>query len=113
MPLLSPAFKFVRSTGRCEPSCNGGLFHHRGKSLIERGIARNVEHLVRQFVKHRARKLCIAPAEHRVQNRVGKMTERRIGGHSSDRYIVTPRRSPAGVPAGSALGEVAAINHTT
>ena len=62
-------------------------------------------------MKNDRRQFDVVPAQHRVQDRIVEMPQRRIGSHAADAYVKTPPAQLSGKRVRAALDEIPAIRH--
>ncbi len=94
---------------RGEPALDAEFLDGRGERLVETGVALDVDDLVRQLMKQHGHELHVVPAQHRAQDRVPQLAERRIRRHAADRDIETARSQPPRLALGVRLLEIAAV----
>jgi len=73
-----------------QPAAHAFFLHRRRERLVEIGVIRYVQHLVRELMKNDRRQFDVVPAQHRAQDRIVEVPERRIGGHAADAYVKAP-----------------------
>jgi hypothetical protein len=75
------------ASGGCQPAPHAFALDRDRERLVERGIALDVDNVVRKLMEHEPGKLGIAPADERGEQRVVEHAERRIRGHAIDECV--------------------------
>ena len=77
-----------RQVATLEPAREPSLLDRHGECLVERGVARHVHDLVREFMEQRADRVFGTAAQHRTDVRIGESPQRRVRGDAADRDVV-------------------------
>ena len=75
-----------------EPAADPRFLDHARERLVELAVAGDVETLVRKLMEDRADEARVPPAEHRAEQRVREVAQRRVRRHAFDRRVVAPGR---------------------
>ena len=105
-PLIAPR-------ARPEPALHAKLLDGARKRFAERGIARQVQQLVRQFVEQQRHQSGVVAAEHGAQHRIVEDAEGRIGRHAADENILAFGPELRGLRPGATFREVTAIGNAS
>ena len=87
------------------------LLDKRGKRLVELGVVLHIELLMRQFMEDQRGQAFVAPAHHRIEDRVVEPAQRRIGLDTANRHVHALQALNRSFTPRGALAVITAIGH--